>query len=196
MKKKLKIAVTGGIGSGKSLFCKFFEEDGFIVIHADRLSKQLLQSEPHLQKEIIDAFGDESYINGELNRAYLASLVFSDPANATRINQIVHPFVIAEQDRLMDEILRDNDLAIVEAALIFEANAQSHFDITVLVTADKEIRMQRIIERDNLPREEIEKRMSLQIPEEEKIKLADTVIYNNGTIPDLKEQYAQFMNSL
>lgn len=196
--QNVKIAVTGGIGSGKSLFCSVIEKEGFKIIYADDLSKKLLREDEQLKAEIKDSFGEEAYIEGELNRKYLAEVVFADEENVKKINSIVHPAVIKKTSELIDEYLPETDIA-VEAALIFEADMQHLFDAVVVVKADDETRIGRIMGRDSADREGVLKRMENQMSQEEKIKNADFVIDNNGSREDIIKQlpaFNDFINKL
>jgi len=184
--KKLKVAVTGNIGSGKSSFCKLLEEMNYSVIKADEIAKDLLAKNEKVKKEIIKHFGNSAYNGEEVNRKYLADRVFSNQSNLNKINSIVHPLVIENVISLMSKQLQSSDLVFHEAALIYEADIEDLFDVVVLITADPKIRMERKRIHDNLSEEEFIKRESNQIPEEEKKKRADFVFTNNGTLEELK----------
>jgi dephospho-CoA kinase len=182
-KKKLKIAITGSIGSGKSLFTGFMKEKGYNVINADDVSKEILASDGEVKKKVVDIFGESSFMGNQINRKYLAEKVFSNPENVLIINSILHPLVIKRIDKMMDEELRLKDKVFVEAALIYEADMEEMFDYVVLITANKENRAGRKAEELSL--EDFEKRENNQIPEDEKKKRADFTFDNNGSIEDL-----------
>jgi len=184
--KKLKIAVTGNIGSGKSSFCKFLEEMNYTVIKADEIAKDLLANNEKVKKEIIKHFGNSAYNGKEINKKYLADKIFSDQSNLNKINSIIHPLVIEKVDFLMNKQLQTSDLVFHEAALIYEADIEDLFDIVVLISANYNVRMERKKIHDNFSEEEFSKRESNQIPEEEKKKRADFVFANNGTLQELK----------
>jgi len=184
--KKLKVAVTGNIGSGKSSFCKLLEEMNYSVIKADEIAKDLLAKNEKVKKEIIKHFGNSAYNGEEVNRKYLADRVFSNQSNLNKINSIVHPLVIENVISLMSKQLQSSDLVFHEAALIYEADIEDLFDVVVLITADPKIRMERKRIHDNVSEEEFIKRESNQIQEEEKKKRADFVFTNNGTLEELK----------
>ena len=194
--KKLKVAVTGNIGSGKSSFCKLLEEMNYSVIKADEIAKDLLAKNEKVKKEIIKHFGNSAYNGEEVNRKYLADRVFSNQSNLNKINSIVHPLVIENVISLMLKQLQSSDLVFHEAALIYEADIEDLFDIVVLITADPKIRMERKRIHDNLSEEEFIKRESNQIPEEEKKKRADFVFTNNGTLEELKTKTEMFIKIL
>ncbi len=184
--KKLKIGITGGIGSGKSAFSKFISEKGFPVINVDEVSKELLNSDDDLKKKISKEFGKESYLNNEINKKFLAEKVFSNPQNVVKINSIVHPKVIAKVKLLADEELKNNNIIFAEAALIYEADMEEIFDYVVLITADENLRLRRKIEFENFTEDQFRNRNYNQIPDEEKKKRADFVFLNNGSLNDLK----------
>ncbi len=182
--KKLKIAITGSIGSGKSAFADFIKKAGYTIIKADDISKEILAGNNGVKEKVINAFGKESFTGSEINRKYLAEKVFSDPGNVMIINSILHPLVIKKTNELMMEVLKKSDRVFVEAALIYEADMEEMFDYVVLITAGKEIRYKR--KSGNLTPEDFEKRDFNQIPDEEKKKRADFIFENNGTLDDLR----------
>lgn len=188
MKKKLKIAVTGGIGSGKSTVCDFIKSEGFPVIYADDISKEILSSEKSIQKKIIKEFGEESFIDDKPNVEFLSEIVFSDPQKVKNINSILHPPTIKKIEKLCEKFLQQNNLVFVEAALIYEAEMEDLFDYILLVAAPEEDRINRTMKSKGLDHSEVVKRIKNQLPEEKKKKLADFVIENSGTIEELKSK--------
>lgn len=186
--KARKIGVTGGIGSGKSVFCDFLKEKSLVVINADDLAKKLLASDGSIKNKIIENFGADAYKNGLPDKEFLAENVFSDPANVEKINSIIHPVVIKEIERLFDEYSVTEKIVFVEAALIYEAEMDDLFDYIVLITADEKIREERKNKYDNMSAEEFRKRLNNQIPDSEKKKAADFVFENNTSKNDLKKK--------
>lgn len=184
--KKLKVAVTGNIGSGKSSFCKLLEEMNYTVIKADETAKDLMANDPNIKSQIIKQFGSSAYTKEGLNKSYLAEKIFSNEDNLLRMNLIVHPAVVKKVEQLMKESLKKADIAFHEAALIYEADIEEMFDVVVLITADYKVRLKRKQQSDNYSEEEFAKRNSNQIPDDEKIKRADFVFENNGTLDELK----------
>lgn len=184
--KKLKVAVTGNIGSGKSSFCKLLEEMNYTVIKADETAKDLMANDPIIKSQIIKQFGSSAYTKEGLNKSYLAEKIFSNEDNLLRMNLIVHPAVVKKVEQLMKESLKKADIAFHEAALIYEADIEEMFDVVVLITADYKVRLKRKQQSDNYSEEEFAKRNSNQIPDDEKIKRADFVFENNGTLDELK----------
>jgi dephospho-CoA kinase len=186
--KKLKIAITGSIGSGKSSFAEYLSSAGHPLLKADDISKEILASDESIRKKIIREFGDDSFKNGLPNKSFLAKKVFSDPENVVKINSILHPPVIKRINNEMEKLLETNNMVLVEAALIYEADMEELFDYVILITADEEIRQKRKTTLDNLSEEDFKNRSLNQIPDEEKKKRADFIFENNGTQDDLKKK--------
>jgi dephospho-CoA kinase len=184
--KKLKIAVTGSIGSGKSLFTGFIREKGYTVIKADDVSKEILASDSAVRKKVIEIFGEASFTGNEINRKYLAEKVFSNSENVLIINSILHPIVIKRIAKMMDEELKLKNKVFVEAALIYEASMEDKFDYIILITADQELRYKR--KAGEIDYDDFLKRNSNQIPDEEKRKAADFTFENNESIEELKKK--------
>lgn len=192
---KLKIGITGGIGSGKSLACRYFEELGYTVIYADRVAKELYSTNKKLIKRLVAEFGkgilDE---NGKLSRPNARRIIFSDKRNIKRVNSIVHPFVFREMDKMVSG-LKDK-VVLFEAAIMFESGSYKRMDYVVLIYANKETRIKRIIKRDGVKRRDVLKLMKLQLDEREKAKRADFVIKNNATAPALEKNVKAFSKIL
>jgi len=175
----LKVGITGNIGSGKTLVCRIFQSIGIQVYNADDRAKWLMQHQPELKASIINLFGEEAYLNNQLNRPYIAKIVFNDFEKLNQLNGLVHPAVAVDTVSWFNN-LKEEAYALKEAALIFETNMQHALDKVITVAAPKEIRLARVLERDDTTVEAIEKRMAKQLPESEKIAKSDFVIYNDG----------------
>ncbi|HSP88505.1 MAG TPA: dephospho-CoA kinase [Ignavibacteriaceae bacterium] len=188
MSEKLKIAITGNIGSGKSSFSNFISDMGFPVINTDNLSKDILKNDPVIKQKIIKEFGNDSFINNDINKKFLTEKVFSNPANVLKINSILHPRVIKEIKNLNEKYFDNHNLVFTEAALIYEADMESLFDYVVLIFSDLEIRRKRKVNSENLSLEDFNKRNENQINDEEKKKRADFIFQNNGSMEELKEK--------
>lgn len=187
MKKgKLKIAITGGIGSGKSVFSNFLSGNNYPVISVDNVSKEILGSDEEVKAKVKKEFGNESFKNGEINKKFLADKIFSNPQNVIKINSIIHPKVIEKVNILISEKLKRFDLVFAEAALIYEAEMEKYFDYVVLITAEDKLRLKRKVQFDNFTEEQFLKRDENQIPDSEKRKQADFIFENNGSLNDLK----------
>lgn len=190
----MKIAITGGIGSGKSLVSEYVVKLGYDVISADKIAKEILMSDDSVKSKIIKSFGNESYNENGLDTKYIAEKVFSDPANVKKINSFVHPPTIKKIESESAEILKSKKIVFIESALVYEANLENLFDYVLLVTADDNLRIERVMKRDNVEKEDVEMRMENQLSEKEKRGLADFVIDNNSTIKDLESKVKFFLN--
>jgi len=182
---KIRVAITGGIGSGKSTFANYLESKGYVVINADNISKDILSFDEKIKKKIIKEFGSNSYIDGKLNNKFVASQVFSNPANLHKLNSILHPQVLQKIDTLINIKYKDENIIFIEAALIYEADIEKMFNYVILVTADFNIRLKRSIKSGKFTEDDFIKRDKNQIPQEEKEKRADFIFSNNGSEKDL-----------
>ena len=188
MKKKLKIAITGGIGSGKSSVSKIVESFGFPVIKADDVAKELMLKDESVKKKIIKSFGKESFTEKGINTKYLADNVFSNKDKVEKINSIIHPPTIKKIEEISKKLFEKHNLVFVESALVYEAKIQKLFDYVILIYAEEEIRIARKIENDSMKRLDVEKRMSFQILDEKKTDRAHFVIDNNSTFDKLESR--------
>ncbi|MGE5437886.1 MAG: dephospho-CoA kinase [Syntrophothermus sp.] len=186
--KKLAIAVTGNIGSGKTTFCDYLSSKNYPVIKADDLSKQILATNKDVRNAIIKEFGKESFKGDEVNKKFLAEKVFSNPENVILINSILHPQVIEETKKLITQFHKNNDIVFVEAALIYEADMEEIFDYVVLISADLDLRLNRKHTETKINLIELVNRDKNQIPDEEKKKRADFNFINDGSIKDLQKK--------
>jgi dephospho-CoA kinase len=202
----LKVGLTGGIASGKSVVGEMFVTLGAQLIQADAIAHELMQPGEAVYQEVVRHFG-ERILNpdGTVNRPRLAEAAFGAGYGASRIqelNAIVHPAVIRRQDDWMAEVGRQDPraIAIVEAALILEAGSGESFDRLVVVTCRPEQRIQRWAARvgvdEETARREVTRRMAAQFPDEEKIKAADYVIDNSGSLDDTQRQVGQVYGEL
>jgi dephospho-CoA kinase len=198
----LKVGLTGGIAAGKSVVGEMFVARGARLVQADRIAHSLMQPGEAVYNEVVRHFGrDILNPDGSVSRAKLAEAAFGGAAaegnrlsRIEELNRIVHPVVIRSQDAWMQEMGRQDPhvVAIVEAALILEAGAGDRFDRLVVVTCSAEQRVARFAARQKIDveaaRKEVERRMAAQLPDEEKIKAADYVIDNSGTLDKTREQ--------
>jgi dephospho-CoA kinase len=190
----LTVGITGGIGAGKTTVCKIFEELGAKVIYADELAKEIMENDESLNKKIKKIFGEKSYIGGKLNRKFIADIIFSSDEKRKLLESIVHPAVIK---RILSDLKKIADegkynFVIVEAALIFESGFDKELDYVLVVDADDEIKIKRIMERDKCSKEEVLKRMRAQLDSKIKRELADMVIINDGDIDELRKKVSFF----
>jgi dephospho-CoA kinase len=178
-----KLGITGGIGAGKSTACKFFKNKGATIFNADEESKNHLNSNPMLQKKIMDSYGHDMFKNNQFNLIHLAEIAFSSSNNQKKLNEIMWPEVFKLIKIASTKAIENNcHLFIVDAALLFEAGNLDFFDSILLISASKEIRIKRIIERKGMSVQQINKRIKLQMNENEKKKRADMSIENNGDL--------------
>lgn len=174
----LQVGITGGIGSGKTLVCKVFEKLGIPVYYADSEAKWLMDHRESLKIKIQDLLGAGSYRDGRLDREFVAGRVFRDQALLNRLNAIVHPEVRDHYVRWMEK-QSGVPYVIEEAAILFESGAYRFLDMTVLVYAPEDLRISRVMERDNVHEDEVRLRMSRQMTEEKKKEMADAIIVND-----------------
>jgi dephospho-CoA kinase len=190
----LKVGLTGGIGSGKTTVAKIFELLNVPVYYADDAAKRIMNSDDELKSNIQKHFGDQSYSNGELNRRYLASEVFNDNYKLELLNAMVHPVTMNNAIQWFDQ--QKTPYAIKEAALLFEAGVTDQLDLIIGVFAPKELRIKRTVDRGELNREEVVKRMNRQIQDEIKLKLCDFVLKNDEQellIPQVLKLHQQLL---
>jgi len=189
----LRIGLTGGIGSGKTVVAKVFETLGIPVYYADDAAKKLMSTDKELKAAIIKNFGEESYRHGELNRKHIASIVFNDSGKLTLLNSLTHPVTIRDAEEWMKR--QTSPYIIKEAALLFESGAGKILDQVIGVFAPLPLRIKRVMARDHSTEEEIMKRINRQMNEEEKMKRCDYVITNNEeelVIPQVLELHKKF----
>ncbi len=195
----IKIGLTGGIGSGKSLVSEYLVELGAYIFDADTEAKKILSSNETAQNEIIAEFGsDVLNAKNKIDNKKLAKIAFQDEDHQSRLNTIIHPYVFEEIDAHFDKISQKNkySLFVVDAALIYESGADTHMDYVVVVSSHLKFRVSRVMERGGLTRDEFMKRLELQWPEEDKVHMADFVIPNNGTEEELKNSTHNFFNQI
>jgi dephospho-CoA kinase len=182
---KIRVAITGGIGSGKSTFANYIASKGFVVINADEISKDILASDESIIKKVIKEFGSESYKDGKINKKFIATRIFSNPAKLNKLNSILHPQVLQKIDSLIEKKYKNEKIVFIEAALIYEADIEKKFNYVVLVTADFNIRLKRSVESGKFNEDDFINRNNNQIPQEEKEKRADFSFSNNEGKKDL-----------
>lgn len=196
MNSKITIGVTGGIGSGKSIVCRIIHTMGYPVFYSDQSAKEILSSDPEVRAQLISLLGIEAYNGTELNRSYIAGIVFSNPDKLAAINNIVHPAV----RRAFQEwsVKQKSNMVFNEAAILFETGAYKNFSTTILVTAPDDVRVNRVSQRDGLSAAEVEDRIRNQWPEAKKKELATYCIENDNVslvIPQVLNILDQIKNS-
>jgi dephospho-CoA kinase len=173
----IKVGLTGGIGSGKSTVAKVFEVLGIPVYYADDETKRLMNEDTVLKQQIIQHFGKESYADNKLNRPYIASIVFNNEEKLALLNSLTHPVTIRHADEWIRR--QTTPYVIKEAALLFESGANEHLDKIIGVDAPQSLRINRVMLRDKVSKEEVMKRINRQMDDAEKMKRCDFVIKND-----------------
>jgi dephospho-CoA kinase len=199
----LKVGLTGGIAAGKSAVGEMLAALGAHVIQADRIAHQLMQPGEPVYQEVVRHFGLEILDpSGAVNRARLAEKAFGADSRVRELNQIVHPAVIRRQEEWMEQVGQSDPraIAVVEAALLLEAGAGKRFDRLIVVTCEPEQRFQRWAQRlqvdEQTARREVTRRMAAQLPDEEKIKAADYVIDNSGSLDETRRRVREIYTRL
>ncbi len=184
-----KVLVTGSIGSGKTTACKLFEELGIPVFYSDDTSKRIVESDIDVINDIKKEFGDDIYIDDKLDRKVLADIVFKDKEKLSKLNQIVHPAIGRAFDSWVGvhETFPDSSYVIEEVAIGIETGIYEKFDYVIVITADEDVRISRVMERDNCSADKVKDRINSQMSDEDKKKHADFIIINND-FPNLKCQ--------
>nr|WP_209309672.1 dephospho-CoA kinase [Tamlana crocina] len=182
------VGLTGGIGSGKTTVAKEFEKLGIPVYIADEEAKKLMNRSPVIQRELTHLFGKDAYVDGELNRPFIANIIFNDKSFLEKMNAIVHPRVAKHFNKW---IFKQNaPYVIKEVAILFENGGDQACDLIITVVAPKAVRIKRLLQRDNTSKEKIEAIMKNQWSDEEKAKRSHFVI-NNVNLSDTKAQVLQ-----
>ncbi|WP_316736522.1 dephospho-CoA kinase [Pedobacter aquatilis] len=193
-----KVGITGGIGSGKTTVCKVFEVLGIPVFYADTVAKEIMITDVLLIEGVKNAFGKESYSeDGKLNNKHIASIVFNNEVELSKLNALVHPAVFRVFDAWESQIVADVPYTLKEAALLFESGSYKMADTTILVTAPFETKLKRVMQRDNVTAEQVKARMDKQLSDDEKSKLANHFIINDEKLSIIEQVLAlhqQFLN--
>ncbi|MEK7847113.1 MAG: dephospho-CoA kinase [Nitrospinota bacterium] len=195
----LLIGLTGGIATGKSLVSTILKELGAFIIDADKIAREVVEPDKPAWLDIVKFFGRD-ILNEDrtINRKRLGVIVFNDHVKKKRLEEIIHPRVIEEENRRIEEYKRINPdgMAIIDAALLIEAGGRNRVDRLIVVYADRDTQLRRLIERDRLSLEEAERRINSQMPLAEKVKIADFVIDNSAKLEDTKKQVIEIFNKL
>ena len=194
----LRVGITGGIGSGKSTVARIFGTLGIPVYFADEETRKLMNTDAAIRAQLVEYFGQDAYIDGALNRPFIASQVFNDPEKLARLNAITHPPTIEHAGKWM---LQFEEAAVPftlkEAALIFESGSVKDLDFVIGVYSPVALRIKRIMDRDHLSAEEVRQRMDRQMDEDIKMKLCDVVVVNDEVqplIPQVLDLYTLLKN--
>jgi len=195
----ISAGLTGGIGCGKSTVAALFTSLGAITLNSDEIGRAMMQPGHVVYDRIVSGFGQEVVdSNGQLDRAKLAEIAFSDPEKLKHLNAIVHAPVLREIDRQVQasRIKNPEAVVLVESAILFEAGQNRRFDKMVVVWCTPEQQMERCIARFKIPKEDIQRRMSAQMPGEEKKRLADYVIDTSATMQETERQVKEVFAKL
>lgn len=191
----VKVGLTGGIGSGKTTVSNFLLDYGIPVYNSDSKGKTLMNTNLELKNNIVSIFGERVYDNGILNTNLLSSIVFNDSTKIEQLNNLVHPKVAQDFNQWVGKN-NNKPILVKEAAILIESGAYLNMDKIILVVSEKSIRINRVSKRDNSDLESIEKRINLQLTDNEKIKYADYIIENNSSLEHLKLEVLKVVNKI
>ena len=187
------VGITGGIGSGKTTISNYLKSFGIPLYVADKEAKALMNRSKVIKQKLIQLFGDEAYVDGKLNRPFLAKMIFKDKSLLNQMNAIVHTKVASHFKRWLKK--QDAPYILKEAAIIFENNLQSNYDYIITVVANENLRIERILDREDTTREKIKAVINNQWTDSHKKKLSDFVISNND-LDQAKKQALQIQKKL
>lgn len=188
-----RIGLTGGIGSGKSFIANILEHMGFPVYYSDLRSKELTKSNPSIKTGLISLFGEEVYSDDELNTQLVATKIFQNEEIRQKVNELIHPIVRKDFEDWVTN--QKTTLVFNEAAILFETGSYNNFDANILICAPLELKIKRVMKRENCSREEVLVRMNKQWSDEDKMKLTDYSILNDNETPVLI-QLEEIINNL
>ncbi len=195
----LIVGLTGGVASGKTTVSQILREEGVYLIDADQIARELVQPHMSAWNELIRVFGKEILQeDGSIHRKRLAAQAFSNPEKRSLLNQILHPRIKAEMDRRVREIGQkdSNAIVVIDAALLIELGGHREMDKVIVVASTEKQQIERLKKRDGVGQEEAEKILSSQMPLEEKLKVADFVIRNEGSFEETKKKVKEVSEEL
>lgn len=193
-----KVAVTGGLSCGKSTACRFFNELGAYVVSADEVVHKLLSPHTNLGQQLIDLIGVDIVVDQKIDRSLIAKKVFNQPELLQKLENLLHPAVRAEIEKLYQHVKKANlaPVFIAEIPLLFETGSDRFFDKVIVVTADEADCQERFTKKTNYDKAEYNKRMARQMALSDKASRADYVIHNNGSLEDLREAVEKIFKNL
>lgn len=189
----LNVALTGGIGSGKSAVAEFLQECGAVIIDSDQLARDVIERGTEGFEAVLAAFGDTVLTDGEIDRSTLADIVFQDENQRKKLEGIIHPLVREAAESLMKKLPTDS-VVINQIPLLVESNGAKRFDHVITVSASEELRRQRLLQR-GLKDYEITKRMQAQVNDAAREEIADSIIRNEGSLEDLERIVENLWNN-
>ena len=192
----VRVGLTGGIGSGKTLICKVFETLGIPVYYADLQAKKIMTTDPKINAKLTEYLGETVLKEGEPDREKIASIVFSNPNALNLLNSLIHPLVRNDFD-IWSRARHESAYVIQEAAILFETGASKLLDYTIAITAPEDLRIKRVMDRDHIDRKNVLARIRNQIDETERNSMADAVIVNDDTvlvIPQVVELHRKLLD--
>ena len=189
----IKVAITGGIGTGKTTISNMFSDKGVPAFNSDEIAKEIMNTNSVLKNEIVTAFGDKVYDKNRLNKEYLSDAIFNNETLLKKINAIVHPYVADEFNSWIKE--QDSKYIIYESAIIFENQAEDFFDKIICVTASEEDVISRVMKRNNFSVDKIKSIINKQLPNDAKIQKSDYVI-ENINISKLSDKVLEIHNDI
>ena len=195
----LRVGLTGSIGVGKSFVASVFVELGCHVLDADQTAREVVMPGTTGLRALTEAFGEEILnADGTLDRKRLGTLIFADPSKRERLNYILHPFIIARQDEIMNawEAEDPDGIGIIDAALMIESGGYKRFDKLIVVHCRPEVQLERLMLRDKLSRDEALRRINSQMPQDEKQKFADYLIDTSDGFDLTRDQVARVHQAL
>lgn len=192
--KVFKVAVTGGAGSGKSSVCNRLKELGITIISSDTLAREAVAPGSTAHKKILNYFGEKVVLSdGKLNRQMLRRIIVNDGVSRRSLERFIHPEITKLMQRKMAQAEKNGDRVVaVEIPLLFELGIEKQFDIVVIVSADPKLRVKRLMDRDNVFREDAEELLNVQMPDQEKVKRGGFVLSNNGSTEQLISSVDRF----
>lgn len=190
---KVLVGITGGIGSGKSVVSKILKIIGYPVYDSDTEARRLNEQDPDVKQQLMAAFGEDIYADGNLNKPKLASLIFQSDENRLLVNSIVHPAV--KRDFLQWAERQQTDIVFLEAAILYESGFNEFMNKVVAVTAPEDVRVQRAMKRDNATEQQVVNRIHSQMNQDELARMADYVVVNDNCLP-LLPQVEALVNNL
>ena len=189
----IKVAITGGIGTGKTTISSMFSDKGIPVFNSDEIAKEIMNTDSLLKNEIVTAFGDKAYDKNKLNKEYLSDVIFNNETLLKKINSIVHPYVAEEFNSWIQE--QDSKYIIYESAIIFENQAEDFFDKIICVTASEEEVISRIMKRNDFSVDKIKSIINKQLPNDAKVQKSDYVI-ESMNISKLSDKVLEIHNDI